>query len=60
MGIRPDLVVEIHRDLLKVRGGPMLKYGLQQMQWTSITLPVERSNNPTPMRSWRYHQFKAS
>jgi len=61
LGIRPDRVVEINKALLEERDGPMLKYGLQQMHGTTITLPrrmVERPN--ADALAWRYEQFKAS
>jgi len=61
MGIRPDNVVEINRDLLAERDGPMLKYGLQQMHGTTITLPRRKIERPsTDALAVRYEQFKAS
>jgi len=61
MGIRPDNVVEINRDLLEERDGPMLKYGLQQMHGTTITLPRRKIERPsTDALAVRYEQFKAS
>lgn len=60
MGIRPDRVVEINRDLLAETDGPMLKYGLQQMHGTTITLPRRRIEQPSAdALEWRYEQFKA-
>lgn len=61
MGIRPDNVVEINRELLEERDGPMLKYGLQQMHGTTITLPRRKIERPnTAALELRYEQFKAS
>jgi putative restriction endonuclease len=61
LGIRPDRVVEINRDLLEERDGPMLKYGLQQMHGTTITLPRRKTERPNAdALAWRYEQFKAS
>lgn len=61
MGIRPDHVVEINRDLLEERDGPMLRYGLQQMHGSTITLPRRKIEHPdTNALAWRYEQFKAS
>ena len=61
MGIRPDRVVEINRELLDERDGPMLRYGLQQMHGTTITLPRRAIEQPnTAGLEWRYEQFKAS
>lgn len=61
MGIRPDSVVEINRELLEERDGPMLKYGLQQMHGTTITLPRRKIERPsTDALELRYEQFLAS
>jgi len=61
LGIRPDAVVEINQDLLAETDGPMLKYGLQQMHGTTLTLPQRKIERPsTEALEWRYEQFKAS
>jgi putative restriction endonuclease len=61
MGIRPDRVVEINKDLLAERDGPMLKYGLQQMHGNTIVLPRRKTEHPNlDALAWRYDQFKAS
>lgn len=61
MGIRPDNVVEINRDLLEERDGPMLTYGLQQMHGSTITVPRRKPERPNPEAlAFRYDQFKAS
>lgn len=39
LGIRPDLVVEVRLDILREVDGPMLKYGLQEMQGRTIHVP---------------------
>jgi putative restriction endonuclease len=61
MGIRPDNVVEINKELLEERDGPMLKYGLQQMHGTTITLPRRKIERPSSdLLELRYNEFKAS
>lgn len=61
LGIRPDRVVEINKGLLEERDGPMLKYGLQQMHGTTISLPRRRIEQPNAdALAWRYELFKAS
>ena len=61
LGIRPDWVVQINQDLLAESDGPMLKYGLQPMHGTTITLPRRKVERPsTDALEWRYEQFKAS
>lgn len=38
-GIRPDLVIEVRREILAEADGPMLKHGLQEIQETKILVP---------------------
>lgn len=46
LGIRPDLVVEIRRDILEETDGPMLKHGLQEMAGTALLVPRTVDNRP--------------
>ncbi|MEX0943963.1 MAG: HNH endonuclease [Pseudomonadales bacterium] len=46
IGIRPDYIVEVRKDILQEVDGPMLKYGLQQMAGTKIQLPHSIKNHP--------------
>jgi len=59
LGIRPDLHVEIHLDILQEEDGPMLKHGLQGFQNSKIIVP--RSNDLKPNRDFleeRYDEFR--
>ncbi len=59
LGIRPDLKVEIRADILREVDGPMLKYGLQEMDGAKIVLPKNTSQQPRPdLVEARYEQFK--
>lgn len=61
LGIRPDRVVQINKRLLAEADGPMLKYGLQQMHGTTITLPRLKAERPNEQAlESRYELFKAS
>ncbi|MFC5260914.1 HNH endonuclease [Kribbella qitaiheensis] len=61
LGIRPDCVVQINKGLLEETDGPMLKYGLQQMHGTTISLPARKHERPSSHAlEWRYEQFRAS
>lgn len=62
LGIRPDLVVEIHHRLLGEIDGPMLKYGLQGHHGEQLrNVPTQRSERPDPMRlARRYDDFRAA
>ena len=46
LGIRPDLVVEVRRDILEEIDGPMLRYGLQEMNGHRLHLPNRRADHP--------------
>lgn len=48
LGVRPDLVVEVRLDILREVDGPMLKYGLQEMQGRKITVPHSERLRPRP------------
>jgi len=59
LGVRPSLEVEIRADILQEVDGPMLKYGLQEMNGTKLYLP--RSSEQKPGREYieeRYEQFR--
>lgn len=61
VGIRPDLVVEIRRDVLEKVDGPMLRHGLQDMNGTLLTVPRERRLQPDSQRlEERYERFLAA
>lgn len=61
LGIRPDLVVEIRRDILDEIDGPMLKHGLQEMAGVRVTTPRRALSWPDPSRlEERYEQFRAA
>lgn len=49
LGIRPDLVVQIRRDLLDEIDGPMLEHGLQERHGQPLMiLPRARQERPDP------------
>jgi putative restriction endonuclease len=59
LGINPDLCVEIRSDILEEVDGPMLKYGLQQMDGSSIELPSNKDLRPRlDLIQLRYAEFK--
>jgi putative restriction endonuclease len=62
LGIRPDLVVEIHHRLLEEIDGPMLRYGLQEHHGRSLMkIPDRPADRPDPARlEWRYARFVAA
>lgn len=46
LGIRPDLVVQVRRDILEEIDGPMLLHGLQEMAGVSLRVPRQRVERP--------------
>lgn len=58
LGISPDYVVHIDRDLLEEVDGPMLKHGLQEMHGRRLTLPARRADHPDrDLLSTRWRAF---
>ncbi len=58
LGITPDHVVEISRQLLDEVDGPMLRHGLQEMHGSRIRAPANPRSRPDPDRlARRYEVF---
>lgn len=61
IGIRPDHRIEIRRDVLEERDGPMLIHGLQGFHGLQIATPRAPDDCPDPhLLEKRYQQFLAS
>jgi putative restriction endonuclease len=61
IGIRPDYVVEVRRDVLRETDGPMLRHGLQEMHGAVIHAPRRPDQRPDRDRlELRYGQFLAA
>jgi putative restriction endonuclease len=62
LGVRPDLVVEIRRDLLDEIDGPMLRYGLQGRHGERLmVLPSSRREHPDPaLLEMSYDRFRSA
>ncbi|GAA4129677.1 HNH endonuclease [Nocardioides fonticola] len=59
LGISPDYVVHINREILDEVDGPMLRYGLQEMDRRGIWTPRSSSERPDKARlSARFEEFK--
>ncbi|WP_238705819.1 HNH endonuclease [Serinicoccus chungangensis] len=59
MGVRPDLTVQIRRDILEEVDGPMLRHGLQARHAQSLmVVPSRRAERPdTSLLSVAYERF---
>lgn len=60
LGIRPDHVIEIRKDLLEEVDGPMLRHGLQELHGTPLmTIPKSRRDHPdADLLEYKYVQFQ--
>ncbi|WP_220502831.1 HNH endonuclease [Microbispora sp. H10885] len=59
LGIRPDHIVEVRADVLEEIDGPMLRYGLQEMNGLSLSLPRSRRDWPDAgALEERYEEFR--
>jgi putative restriction endonuclease len=60
VGIRPDYVVEVRKDVLEEIDGPTLLHALQGLHAERITLPVQESAWPRrDLLEERYERFRA-
>jgi putative restriction endonuclease len=62
LGVRPDLVVEIRRDLLEEMDGPMLQHGLKERHGQRLlSLPLARVERPDPdLLELSYAKFRSA
>lgn len=62
LGIRPDLVVEIHADLLQEIDGPMLEHGLKGRHGQRLmAVPRVRAEQPdSDLLEERYERFRSA
>lgn len=61
IGIRPDYVVELKREVMEEKDGPMLLHGLQEFNEAKMILPKSEKNWPKRENlEERYNQFRAS
>ncbi len=59
LGISPDYRVHINSDVLREVDGPMLKYGLQEMDRRKLWIPHRSTDQPDRDRlSARFEEFK--
>ncbi len=61
LGVRPDYVVEVRRDIREERDGPTLLHTLQGVHHQSLTLPKSRGAWPsTDLLEERFERFRAA
>ena len=58
IGVRPDGLIEVRRDILEEHDGPMLLHGLKQLHQTRIYSPWSSADRPDPdLLEYRYARF---
>ncbi|MYB54371.1 MAG: hypothetical protein F4X77_19550, partial [Acidobacteriia bacterium] len=58
VGVRPDGIIEVRRDILEEHDGPMLIHGLKQLHRNPIHQPRTLANRPDPnLLRVRYERF---
>jgi putative restriction endonuclease len=55
IGINPDYIIEVRKDVLNEIDGPMLKHGIQEMHGNKLILP--HSNSRKPNKDWLAIRF---
>jgi len=50
LGINPDYIIKVRKDILEEIDGPMLKYGIQSLENQAIYLPYNKNNWPDKFR----------
>jgi putative restriction endonuclease len=61
LGVRPDYVIEVKKEVLDEEDGPMLLHGLQKLHLAKIILPESRNLYPDPKRlEVRYAEFRSN
>ncbi len=59
LGIRPDYVIEIRKDVLDEEDGPMLIHGLKELNNRKIILPSPQRLSPDPaLLEQRFGEFR--
>ena len=60
VGVRPDGIIVVRRDILEEQDGPMLLHGLKRLHQTRIHRPRQVANRPDPeLLEIRYARFVA-
>jgi putative restriction endonuclease len=58
IGVTPDFVIQIRKDVLDEEDGPVLQHGLKGLHKTKLILPSLKSHYPSrEALDWRYTRF---
>lgn len=59
LGVTPDYVIQVRRDVLRETDGPLLVHGLQELHGAKLVLPVREEHWPAKESlEWRYQRFR--
>ena len=59
IGITPDYIIQVRKDILEEEDGPVLQHGLKGLHNTKLTLPNTRNQWPNRNSlAWRYDRFQ--
>ena len=60
-GIRPDYYIEVRKDVMREKDGPMLIHGLQELNSLKIILPTPAKLSPDPkLLEQRFEEYRAA
>lgn len=58
VGVRPDGIIEVRRDILVEQDGPMLLHGLKRLHQSKLRIPRRTEHQPDPnLLAIRYERF---
>jgi putative restriction endonuclease len=58
LGVTPDYIIQVRKDILEEDDGPVLQHGLKGLHKTKLILPSSRSHWPSQESlEWRYSRF---
>ena len=61
IGVSPDYLIHIRRDVLEEDDGPMLQHGLKELHSMKLALPVRQEHWPDQEAlEWRFERFKTA
>ncbi len=59
LGVTPDYVIRVRRDVLREEDGPILVHGLKELHNSELVLPRLRAHWPSQdSLEWRYERFR--
>jgi putative restriction endonuclease len=59
LGITPDYIIQVRKDILDEEDGPVLQYGLKALHNTKLILPNKEEQWPNPTAlDYRYQKFQ--